>query len=261
MRKFLLAFGLVTVASALPAQAANITPYYLFDGDAQVGYTITNGVLTNTFTTFGLGYPVAIRDTIWLGQRDDASAREYTLGGVATGNTSVGGNNFSQLLDGAAGNGVNYGVECCGSTNSVTSANTNWTNQQQLFNLSFSAQGIGFDASDSTLWISELRGNTIRHYSLGGTLLGSFNLGQSLVGLAYESATDTLWGFNTSTDNLVQFNRAGGILQDVDIAGFNPSNPFGGEMRAEATAVPEPASMLLIGTGLAGLAARARRRR
>ena len=43
---------------------------------------------------------MSVRDTIWLGHRDDAGANEFTLGGVATGNTSAGGNAFSQLLDG-----------------------------------------------------------------------------------------------------------------------------------------------------------------
>ena len=96
-----LAMAGLTLALAAPASASNIRPYYLTDGDSSVAYEITNGVVTNTFTTFRLGYPLAVRGTIWLGHRDDAGASEFSLAGVATGNVSAGGNAFSQLLDGA----------------------------------------------------------------------------------------------------------------------------------------------------------------
>jgi hypothetical protein len=82
--------------------------------------------------------------------------------------------------------------------------------------------------------VSDLSTSIIRRFALDGTQLGSFDPGQSLVGLAFEQATNTFWGFNTGTSNLVQFNSAGTVLQDVDIPGFSPSNPYGGEMALSA---------------------------
>jgi hypothetical protein len=244
------------LAHAWTVEADNITAYYLFDGDSTTGYKIADGTVTS-FDTFLLGYPVAIRDSVWLGDRDDNGAREFTLNGSPTGRTSPGGGQFNQLLDGTAGRSNNYGVECCGQ-NSVTVANGDWSAQRVLFNIPFNGSGIAYDRLTNTLYISQEVARTVRHYTLDGRLLDTFNLNQELVGLAYEEATDTFWGFNRVTNDLVEFNRSGAVLQDMDIPGFAPSNPWGGEMPVGAAATPEPASMLLLGTGIVLAAARRR---
>lgn len=46
------------------------------------------------------------------------------------------------------------------------------------FTVDFSPGGIGYDASDGTLYIGDLNGN-IHHVSTGGSLLGAFNAGTS----------------------------------------------------------------------------------
>lgn len=248
-----LAAALLSIGMTGYAAAGNTNAYYLFDGDSSNAWVISNGVVVNTFNTFSLGYPAAIRDSIWLGQRDDAFAREYSLGGTATGNVSVGGGAFSQLLDGAAGsNGKNYGVECCGFSNSVTVANGDWSNQSVAFNLNDNGAGIAYNTSDNTIYVSYFS-TRIDRFSVTGENLGSIDFGQFLVGLAYDDTTDSIWGWNRRTEHLVQFNAAGTVLQDFAVAGI-AGNPFGGEMaiRDLPTEVPEPAtySMLVLGAFL-----------
>lgn len=248
----------VTMLFSGIANAGLIQSYYLASGDQQTVVEIQGTSVVNTFSSFSRGYPLAIRDTIWLGDLNDRNAIEYNLNGTPTGNSSLGGNNFSQLLDGTAGFGSNYGVECCGILDSVTVANPDWTGQTVLFNLGHEGFGVAFDPIDSTLWISD-RGsnNTIYHYDLLGNLLTSFAPGGFLVGLAYESASDSLWAYNRASLGMVQFDRTGTILDSFAVGGLVNRNYFGGEI---ALAVPEPTTVLLMGIGLAGLGFARRRR-
>jgi len=242
--------GSFAVGSAIAA--GNSTPYYIFDGDSQTGYEILNANLVNSFTTFSIGYPVAITNTIWLGDRDNGGAREYNLNGTATGNTSAGGARISQLLDGTTdGKGTNYGATCCASQNVVTSANADWSNQAGLFNIGVEAAGIAYDTKSGHLFVSTLRsGGVINEYDLAGNLLNSYRVGHDIAGLAYEQATDTLWGYDAFPGggnlNLYQFSTAGAILEHDVVAG-NFFNPLAGEMAVSA--VPEPATLALLGIG------------
>ncbi|MEM6441313.1 MAG: hypothetical protein AAF763_16645, partial [Pseudomonadota bacterium] len=263
MRSILSAAVLTLAASQ--AQAVNITPYYLFDGDSQLGYEIVGASVINTFDTFFRGYPPAIRDTIWLGDRDDDEAREYDLDGTPTGATSLGGDAFTQLIDGAPGRGVNYGVECCGTPNSVTVADVDWANQQELFVLPASASGILFDPTDDTLWISNLGSNAITQYDLLGSPLTSFTLdgaGQ-LAALAYESLTDSFWAYDKNSNSILNFDRAGDVLSDTGLD-VSLDNVFGGEMPIGFSAppgggaeVPLPPAILPALLGVGALAAAA----
>lgn len=247
MKKFLL--GLSCFLTMSFANAGLLQSYFLADGDASILVEIQGTSVVNEYTTFNLGYPISVRDTIWLGHRDDNGATEYDLAGNATGNTSVGGNAFSQLLDGASGMGVNYGVECCGVVNSVTVANEDWSNQRVLFDLTESGSGISYDPITDSLFISTF-GSTISNYDLSGNLLGSFDLTGSLVGLAYESASDTFWAYNRVNLGMIQFDRNGNTLDSFVVSGLTQRNYFGGEIALNAVEVPEPASISLLAIAL-----------
>jgi hypothetical protein len=255
MLKRLLTIATAICATSLSAQAGNVTPYYLLDGDSQRAAVIVNGVVTNSFTIPSLGYPVAIQgSSVWIGHRDNAGGTEYTLAGVPTGNTSPGGAVISQILDGTTNGTNNFGATCCG-TVAVTIANNDWSGQSVLFTLPTGAAGIAYDPITDSLFVSFFDA-TVRQYGMTGSLLGSF--AASLVGLAYESATDTLWGWDRNNSALLQYSKTGTLLETnvVDLDGTGISNPFGGEMAfsASTTEVPEPAAIALFCAGLLGLA-------
>lgn len=252
-------FGATAVAVAAmlgtsAAKAANVTPYYLFAGDSQEGYEIVNAVIVNTFSTFSRGYPVAIRDTIWLGNRGNQNALQYNLNGTPTGLASAGGVDLDELLDGATGNGVNYGTRCCDG-NGVTIADADWSNQRQLFN-GVEGSGIAYDPMTDSLFVSALSGSIVTNYALDGSILGTFDLGLQLAGLAYETLTDSFWGYRRGARELVNFSRGGGILSSTPVTGGTIGNAFGGEMPLGSVpppTIPIPASFPLLAAGLAGL--------
>jgi hypothetical protein len=260
----LLSAMIALMASFVPnmAVATNITPYYLTDGDAQRMWIINSGVASE-FTTYSIGYPIAVTNSVWLGHRDDNQAREYSLAGAPTGNTSSGGNAFSQLLDGTTnGAGTNYGVECCGSPNSVTTAAFNWAGQTALFNISGAGTGIAFDTATNSLFVSTFS-NRLQNYTTSGALISDVALPFLVSALAYEQATNTLWAYRRGTTSIVQFSMAGALLQTVGVTGANINrNVWGGEMvmGPVQVAAPAPAALALFGFGLVALGAIRRRR-
>ena len=258
MRKLLL--GSVLALSAGAAQAGNITPYYLVDGDNARAVVIQDGAVVNSFAVPFRGYPIAINGTVWVGDRDNEGATEYTLGGTPTGNTGAGGAWLSQILDGTTDGTNNFGVSCCDSQ-AVTIAATDWSNQSILFDLDYGANGIAYDPTTTSLFVSFFGGG-IAQYDMQGNVLGLFMA--ELVGLAYEAATDTLWGWDPFASALVQYSKTGDLLETnpVDVAQYGLTNPFGGEMAASlAVEVTEPASLALFGAGVIGLGLGRRRRR
>lgn len=257
----------VGTLAATEALAVNITPYYLTDGDSQKMWIINAGV-ASVYTTYSLGYPIAVTSSVWLGHRDDNQAREYTLAGAPTGNTSVGGNGFSQLLDGTTnGAGTNYGVECCGGTNSVTTASGTWTGQMVLFNAAglggSGGSGIAYDTATGSLFVSTFA-NRLINYTTTGSVISDIALPFLVSALAYEQLTDTLWAYKRGTQDIVQFSKSGTLLQTVTVSGASINlNIWGGEMQIGAAPppdVPAPAALALFGVGLLGFGALRRNR-
>jgi hypothetical protein len=237
-----------------PSAFAQSTPYYIADGDGALMSVVQGGSIVDTFAIPTLGYPIAVDSTIWLGNRDDAGANEFTLAGIPTGNSSAGGNNFHQLLDGTTNGINNFGVECCGSPNSVTIANLDWSNQTVLFNLPTDGLGITFDPTTNHLFVGTYT-QLLLEYDLNGNLINSFNVNPlvTLSSLAYESATDTLWSSRNHT--VWQLDKTGIVLQSFGVADLG--NNWGGEMPYGF--VPEPTSLVLLVLSAGGLLAGRRR--
>lgn len=235
--------------------------YYLFNGDGSTGYQVDpgTGTLVNTFSTFSLGYPVAIvGDKIRLGHRDDGSGAEYNLDGTPTGVTFSGGFGFTQLLDGTSDGIYNYGVECCGGTNSIMRADLSWQNGSVLFDLPTDGTGVTYDSSAGTLWVSFFD-SSVRQYTMAGVELSSFGVDGYGAALAYEAATDTLWMHHQTGPNVSQYSKTGEHLQTVTIDNWSPGNIYGGEIANSP--VPEPATVGMMGFGLVAVALRCRRKK
>ncbi|MBY0400699.1 hypothetical protein K2X89_10415 [Myxococcota bacterium] len=214
------------------------TSYYNTDGDASRMFIVSPSATATPVTTFSQAYPIAVRRTVLLGQIDEIQSREFTLAGAPTGLAFAGPQAFSQLLDGTT-DGVqwNYGIECCGPTDSVVRSSLMWTQSTRLFDLPGvlgGGAGIAYDTRRNHLFVSVLGDLLIREYDLVGRLQNTFAVfgvpGQ-LIGLAYDQGTDTLWGKTATGSTLYQFTRDGTLLKTVPVAGLNPSNDFGGEMR------------------------------
>jgi hypothetical protein len=243
LRLALAAVALLVLGSAAFA-VAQTTPYYITAGDQQLMTVLQSGSTINTFAIPVGGYLLAIPNTVWVGHRADAGATQYTLGGTPTGNTSIGGNNFSQLLDGTTNGINNFGVECCGTTNSVTIANLDWSNQAVPFNLPAGREGVGiaFDPTTNHLFVGTSTG-TLYEFDLTGNIINTFAVVlpiNGLASLAYEAATDTLWSARVTT--VFQLNKSGNLLQSFGIPSLG--NNFGGEMPLRG--IPEPSSLALL---------------
>lgn len=252
--------GLACLCLTVSAWAGNTTAYYLTDGDAGRTVEILNGSVVNAFSTPQLGYPLAITNTIWIGNRDNQGGSEYTLGGAATGHTSTGGAPISQLLDGATDGTHNYGVTCCNNANMVTIANADWSQQQSLFSIPLDASGIAYDTQSGQLWVTFYDGS-VRAYDMQGNQQQVFYEAGSIAGLAYDQSSNSLWAWNRNLSMLEQISISTGLLEQlfyVDVAQYGIGNPFGGEMAIQ-TQVPEPSLLVLFGTGLLLLVALSRR--
>jgi hypothetical protein len=263
MSRFAFSAALALAAGVAASGAAHANLLYVTDGDSQRLAIVdtTTATLVNVTGTHQGGYPIAVRNSVWIGNYYGPNAAEYTLAGAPTGNTAPSASVFA--VDGTAVGGVNYELgDAFGSGPTVYTANINWTNPTAAFGPIVPGGGdfvgITYDSALNVLWISN--NTTIFEYSLGGGLLGQFAHQSGRGSLAYDDTTDTLWFVRNGSDSIDQYSKTGTLLQTENIVGLAANN-WGSEFALHAVAAaPEPASLGLFGGALL-LLQRLRRRR
>jgi hypothetical protein len=236
----------------LPASsfAGLIDTLYVTDGDASRLARIDNVGPAVITTTHSGGYPIAVRNSIWIGNYYGSGAREYNLAGVFTGNTAP----LSDInaVDGAVNGNINYALgNAFNSTATVYVTNPDWTNPVALFSVSGTDMvGITFDPVSGHIWVSG--GTTIFEYTTTGAFVSLFSHSSGRGSLAYEASTDTLWFVRNGSNVIDQYSKTGSLLQSLNIANL-ASNNWGAEFETlTAAPVPEPTSMVVWGLGMAG---------
>ncbi|MCP3915374.1 MAG: hypothetical protein GY711_07445 [bacterium] len=224
----------VLVLALVPAArvAAQSEVLYLTNGDASTLQAFQGGNLVFQSTTHHLGYPLAVRDTIWIGHRDNGpQAIEYDLNGVPTGNTATLAGINPNFLDGAVNGDVNYVLDASGNR-TVYQADADWRNLVPLFDPGTSSNlgGITYDQVSGNVFVTD--SSTVYEFTLTGVMVASFGHGAGTNSIAYEASTDTLWLVpNGASSPLLQYSKSGALLQTVSTP-VRSSNIWGAEFQA-----------------------------
>ncbi|MEQ1823533.1 MAG: PEP-CTERM sorting domain-containing protein [Fimbriimonadaceae bacterium] len=255
-------------ACVLPTMAsAQVSALYVSDFNSSRTAIVQGGVVTGMFNRAQAGdFALAIGSTIRsYGRNSGDTGNEYSLSGGfigSFGNTNPG---FVDTYDGASDGNRTWSVahNDFGSPEfAVIQASSNWAGGSKVWAPADRSSGITYDNTDDTLWIAKnVSGSDgIMHYSTSGALLGGFSFGfldGAGYGLALDRADNTLWltGAFGTAGTLFQFSKTGTLLNTVNVSGLNGFNA----MSAEFSSVPEPASMAVLGLGVAALLRRRRK--
>lgn len=229
------------------ALAGPVSEYYVTDGDSQRLVVIQGNSIVRQWRLRDNQYPIAVVNTVRAyATYSHNTGSEYTLQGVYTGTDYPFQGDAGQSLDGAT-DAVRRNWLISFNDNFVYEFDRNWASPRQLFQLPSTPTGITYDMRTGNLWIAHDQG-VIEQRRLDGTVVSSFAQGGGRVGsLAWEPATDTLWGVVNGTNEIRNWRKDGTLLESAQINGL-ASNNWGGEF-----AVPEPATLLLASLGAAAL--------
>jgi len=234
--------GLV-LAGAVSTAYAQTDTLYVTDGDSSRMAIVQGGTLQNVVTTHNKGYPIAVRNTIWIGDYNGTQPNsiEYNLAGAPTGNAVLYTPHFA--VDGGVNGNKNYELGNAFSTSAtVYSADPDWQNETPMFTVFGSdLVGITFDTVNGTIWISD---NTlIYEYDLAGNLVSEFAHSSGRGCIAYEPSSDTIWYVTNGSNTITQYSKIGLVMQTLQISGL-ASNNWGAEFAISADCLSMTVSTL-----------------
>ena len=266
------------------AAADTVGTYYITDYSTNKVYMVNGHTLTSFSAYPGTNEtPIAVSGgTVRLENFFLNTGHVYSLSGTQIGTNASPGLSGMKIYDATTDGTNNYFV--FGNNGTVYKTGLDYSSGTALFTGTPGVY-ISYDPTNNSLWLSGGTTSTgqsittISDYSMDGTLLSSFDSGSRYnYALAFDPADSTLWVANPDSNsrynniNLVQYSRTGSVVSTMTVTlPFSSPGFFGGEFGEigyvqgggdppAGGSVPEPTTLVLLGSGLFGLRARIRRK-